>query len=131
MKNIVFIVLFSLAFLGCKNSAKPVYYPITSIQTQDIIKDSLLNIRALEVDGFSVRAVSSRGDVYAIDIITNAVNIDRVSTDTINFRASALVNEHYFTLSIGSPAYLFKNQKLVIILNFILITLLVNSPVFK
>jgi len=113
MKNILFISIISLAFLGCNNSSKPIYTPISAIKIQDIIKDTLLNIRALEVDSFSVRAVSSRGDVYAIDIRTNAVNSDRVSTDTINFRASALVNEHYFTLSIGSPAYLFKNQKLV------------------
>jgi len=39
----------------------------------------------------------------------------------------------FLSSSIGNKVdeILFKNQKLVIILNFILITLLVNSPVFK
>ena len=113
MKNIVFISIIVLIFLGCKDSSKPKYTPIISVKSQVIIKDSLLNIRALEVDGFSVRAVSSIGDVYAIDLRTSQININRVSADTINFRASALVNDNYFTLSIGSPAYLFKNQELV------------------
>ena len=113
MKNIVFISIIVLNFLGCKDSSKPKYTPITSVKSQVIIKDSLLNIRALEVDGFSVRAVSSIGDVYAIDLRTSQININRVSADTINFRASALVNDNYFALSIGSPAYLFKDTELV------------------
>ena len=53
MKNIVFISIIVLIFLGCKDSSKPKYTPIISVKSQVIIKDSLLNIRALEVDGFS------------------------------------------------------------------------------
>ncbi len=58
-------------------------------------------------------AVSSIGDRYSIDLRTNTILKDRVSKDTLNFRASALVKNVYFTLSIGSPALLFKDQKLV------------------
>ena len=113
MKTLLFISLFTLALLGCNDASKPKYTPIVSVQIHDVVKDSLLNIRALEIEGHRVRAVSSIGDVYTLDIRTNEVNISRVFQDTINFRASALVNDHYFVLSIGSPAYLFKNQKLV------------------
>ncbi len=113
MKITLFISFFSLAFLGCKDSVKPIDAPISSVQTHYIVKDSLLNIRALEIKDHRVIAVSSIGDVYTLDIRTKEVNISRVSEDTINFRASALVNDHYFVLSTGSPAYLFKNQKLV------------------
>jgi photosystem II stability/assembly factor-like uncharacterized protein len=57
--------------------------------------------------------VSSIGDRYSIDLRTNSILKDRVSKDTLNFRASALVAGDNLTLSIGSPAYLFKDKKLV------------------
>ena len=113
MKTLQFISLFTLALLGCKDFSKPKYTPIVSVQIHDVIKDSLLNIRALEIEDDTIRAVSSIGDSYSVDIRSGKVNINRVAVDTINFRASALVNDHYFVLSIGSPAYLFKDHELV------------------
>ena len=102
MKTIQFISLFTLALLGCKDLSKPKYTPIVSVQIHDVIKDSLLNIRALEIEDDTIRAVSSIGDSYSVDIRSGKVNVNRVAVDTINFRASALVNDHYFVLSIGS-----------------------------
>lgn len=113
MKNILFISLSFLIFMGCKQSFKPSFYQFSSVYIQDVINDSLLNIRALEIENHTLKAVSSVGDVYTIDTRINNFSVDRVSADTVNFRASAIVNGQYFTLSIGSPAYLYRDKELV------------------
>ena len=113
MKPPLFISLFTLIVFSCMVFPDPKYSPIMSLKIHEVIKDSLLNIRTLEIEDNVVRAVSAIGDSYSLDLKTNKVYVNRVNIDTINFRASAIVNNHYFTLSIGDPAYLFKDTELV------------------
>ena len=58
-------------------------------------------------------AVSSIADVYSFDLNTHSLSKDRLYPDSLNVRALALVADTVFTLSIGSPAYLYKNSELV------------------
>ncbi len=111
MKYALTIGMFFLFFTGCKHLSNS--NPFSKVIVKSIVEDSLLNIRALELNRHTLKAVSSVGDVYTYDARTAQISIDRISADTLNFRASAIVENSYFTLSIGSPAYLFKDQKLV------------------
>jgi len=111
MKYALTFGMFVLFFTGCKHSSKST--PFSTVIIESVIEDSLLNIRALELHKQTLKAVSSIGDVYTYDTKTAQISIERVSEDTLNFRASAIVEDSYFTLSIGSPAYLFKDQELV------------------
>lgn len=113
MKFLIFLYMSLLLFLGCKHPHKQVSDFFDAVRIETIIEDSLLNIRAIELNTNTLVAVSSIGDRYSIDLRTNTILKDRVSKDTLNFRASALVADVNFSLSIGSPAYLFKDKKLV------------------
>ncbi|MBT7850524.1 MAG: oxidoreductase [Formosa sp.] len=102
-----------LFFLGCKQASNTASNSFSKVIIKSIIEDSLLNIRALEIDKHTLKAVSSIGDTYTYDTKSAQILIDRVSGDTLNFRSSAILENAYFTLSIGSPAYLFKDKELV------------------
>ena len=102
-----------LFFMGCKNSTNTISKLFSKVIIEPVIEDSLLNIRALELNKHTLKAVSSIGDAYTYDTKTNQIKIERITEDTLNFRASAIVNDSYFALSIGSPVFLFKDQALV------------------
>ena len=64
--NLSLKVMFFLALYGCKN-----YKPIpvfNTVQITPIIEDSLLNIRALELNSKELVAISSVADVYHFDL---------------------------------------------------------------
>jgi photosystem II stability/assembly factor-like uncharacterized protein len=113
MKYAFIIGMFIFFFTGCKDAMKTHSNQFSEVIIESIIEDSLLNIRALEIDKHTLKAVSSIGDVYTYDTKTNQIQVERIVKDTLNFRASAIVNDSYFVLSIGSPAYLFKDKELV------------------
>lgn len=113
IKYLTILFVGILLFLSCKQSQKLTTDSFNSVSIDTLLEDSLLNIRVIELNDNKLMAVSSIGDRYSIDLRTNTILKDRVSKDTLNFRASALVKNVYFTLSIGSPALLFKDQKLV------------------
>jgi photosystem II stability/assembly factor-like uncharacterized protein len=113
IKYLTILFVGILLFLSCKQSQKLTTDSFNTVSIDTLLEDSLLNIRAIELNDNKLMAVSSIGDRYSIDLRTNTILKDRVSKDTLNFRASALVKNVYFTLSIGSPALLFKDQKLV------------------
>ena len=108
--RLLFILSVLLAFSCTKNPQKPSFSALT---IEPIIEDSLLNVRALELNGGHVVAVSSVGDVYRYDLKSEKLSKSRFSSNTLNVRSIALVNDSVFTLSIGSPAFLHKNTKLV------------------
>lgn len=109
--NLSLKVMFFLALYGCKNYKPiPVFY---TVQITPIIEDSLLNIRALELNSKELVAISSVADVYHFDLKSKSLMKNRFTSDTLNVRSMALVNENVFALSIASPAYLYKNSKLV------------------
>ena len=109
--NLSLKIMFFLTFCGCKKSiSTPVF---NAVQITPIIEDSLLNIRALELNNKELVAVSSVGDVYHFDFRSKSLIKKRFTKDTLNVRSMALVGETVFALSIANPAYLYKNSKLV------------------
>ncbi|MEO2143013.1 MAG: oxidoreductase, partial [Flavobacteriaceae bacterium] len=78
-----------------------------------------LNIRALEIQDKKVYNATSKGEIYSFD--TNKpdlINVDQYSSqiDSVlypNFRSLSIVNQDVFTITIGNPALLFKNGKVV------------------
>ena len=109
--NLLLKIMFFLTFYGCKKSiSTPVF---NTVQITPIIEDSLLNIRALELNSKELVAVSSVGDVYHFDFRSKSLIKNRFTKDTLNVRSMALVGETVFALSIANPAYLYKNSKLV------------------
>ena len=113
MKYPLTIGITTLLFMGCKQLTKTAPTPFSKVIIESIIEDSLLNIRALEIDKHTLKAVSSIGDIYTYDTKNHQISMDRISVDTLNFRSSAIVENTFFALSIGSPAFLFKDKKLV------------------
>ena len=108
-------IIFSIVVLcsySCTNAPKNAKI-FSTLKIEPIIEDSLLNIRALELNENYVVAVSSVGDVYRYDLRTKTLSKKRFSKDTLNVRSMALVNDSVFTLSIGSPAFLYKDSTLV------------------
>ena len=109
--NLPLKIMFFLTFYGCKKSiSTPVFI---TVQITPIIEDSLLNIRALELNSKELVAVSSVGDIYHFDFKSKSLIKNRFTKDTLNVRSMALVGETVFALSIANPAYLYKNSKLV------------------
>lgn len=109
------LTIFSIVVLctfSCSRSSQSVKI-FSSLKVEPIIEDSLLNIRALELNDKFVVAVSSVGDVYRYNLNSETLSKKRFSTDTLNVRSMALVNNSVFTLSIGSPAFLYKDSTLV------------------
>ena len=82
--------------MSCKQSQKLTTDSFSTVSIDTLLEDSLLNIRAIELNDNKLMAVSSIGDRYSIDLRTNTILKDRVSKDTLNFRASALVETVYF-----------------------------------
>lgn len=113
MKYAVAFGMVIFLFTGCEQVSKSPSKSFSKVSIEAIVEDSLLNIRALEINTQTLKSVSSIGDVYTYDTKTNQLRVERISEDTLNFRSSALVNDSFFALSIGSPAYLFKNKELV------------------
>ena len=92
---------------------------ISKVDIEPIIVDSLLNVRALEVLNGQILAATSNGKTLLYNKIkNNFTNIlfENEQMDSINesnFRASHHSSENIFTLSVGSPALLYKNGELV------------------
>jgi hypothetical protein len=91
IKYLIILFVSILLFLSCKQSQKLTTDSFSTVSTDTLLEDSLLNIRAIELNVNKLMAVSSIGDRYSIDLRTNTILKDRVSKDTLNFRASALV----------------------------------------
>lgn len=108
-------IIFSIVVLcifSCSRLSQNVKI-FSTLKIEPVIEDSLLNIRALELNDNYVVAVSSVGDVYRYNLNTKTLSKKRFSTDTLNVRSMALVNHSVFTLSIGSPAFLYKDSTLM------------------
>ncbi|MBU2938900.1 oxidoreductase [Lacinutrix sp. C3R15] len=118
MKNSIslFIILCFLFSCGKKEKHFKVT-DFTTVKIETLLQDSLLSVRALEVDanGFGSFATSN-GKIGGIS--RNAIDEEarltfQLKEDTIipNFRALAVTNKAGFVLSIASPALLYKIDK--------------------
>jgi len=112
-KTIIKFFLISVCFFSCSKNE----FKIQTLEIQPILIDSTINIRALEIDNNKVFSASSTGSIYYFDAYNSKVISQlQYSFDSIvkpNFRALAVKNENVFAISIGNPALLFKNGKVV------------------
>ena len=112
-KTIIKFFLISVCFFSCSKNE----FKIQTLEIQHILLDSTINIRALEIDNNKVFSASSTGSIYSFDAYNSKVISQlQYSFDSIvkpNFRALAVKNENVFAISIGNPALLFKNGKVV------------------
>ncbi|WP_274475719.1 WD40/YVTN/BNR-like repeat-containing protein [Mangrovimonas aestuarii] len=109
----IYTFLLIIAVVSCKTKSAFKSIVFTQVEVETLIEDPLLNVRALEVYKDKVYFATSRGEVKVIE----AGSIKELwPVDTLNhpnFRAMAVTNEAVFTLSISSPALLYRNGKLV------------------
>ena len=112
-KTIINFFLISVCFFSCSKNE----FKIQTLEIQPILIDSTINIRALEIDNNKVFSASSTGSIYSFDAYNSKVISQlQYSFDSIvkpNFRSLAVKNENIFAISIGNPALLFKNGKVV------------------
>jgi hypothetical protein len=112
-KTIIKFFLISVCFFSCSKNE----FKIQTLEIQPVLIDSTINIRALEIDNNKVFSASSTGSIYSFDVYNSKVISQlQYSFDSIvkpNFRALAVKNENVFAISIGNPALLFKNGKVV------------------
>ncbi|MDO5977736.1 WD40/YVTN/BNR-like repeat-containing protein [Flavivirga spongiicola] len=118
MKKVSVLLIAMIVFLGFKKSHLFESRKINSVEIKTIIKDSLLNVRALEIiENTNFFAfLDSNGNMGAVSM-DESENAERsvtypvkVKSDSVtpNFRALAGNSKHGYGLSIGSPALLFK-----------------------
>ncbi len=118
MKNILVTLTLVLGLMSCEKKEMP-FIPrdINTVQIKTLFEDSLLNIRALEVDKHgSVFFATSSGQLGSISKENTNENVSflhQFKHDTIspNFRSLSVTNKATFVLSIISPALLYKVQK--------------------
>jgi len=88
---------------------------ISSVKIETILQDSTLNIRALEIINKGVVIATSNGQTLIKKVGASEFK-KMFEPDTIhkpNFRALAYNGKSIFTISIASPALLYKDGKLV------------------
>lgn len=109
---IVCLLLLGLSSCKPKESIKHRYF--SSVEIETLLKDSLVNVRALEIDGKGFGSFAlSNGKIGGIskNTIEHSASISiQLKHDTIlpNFRALAVTNKAGFLLSIASPTLLYK-----------------------
>ncbi|MBT5011809.1 MAG: oxidoreductase [Flavobacteriaceae bacterium] len=115
-----FLIIVSVYFFtSCQTIISDINLSFSKVDISHILLDSTLNIRALEIQDKKVYNATSKGEIYSFD--TNKpdlINVDQYSSqiDSVlypNFRSLSIVNQDVFTITIGNPALLFKNGKVV------------------
>lgn len=114
MRRFSFLLIL-LAF-ACKNDSKnneteakdPKFFE--TVETQVILEDDSLSIRAIEIIGGNLAFAANNG-MYGLYNSTNnswKTNVQKFDTITPEFRAVASTANDFFMLSVGNPALLFK-----------------------
>lgn len=119
MKSICFLIPLIFLYTKCKTEAK-VPRTISKVEINHLMEDSLLNVRALEINEGRVVVATSTGKIYR-KILSYMKGFEEgnywvFTEDSLkqnNFRAIAFQGNKTFTLSIGSPAKLFYDGTLV------------------
>lgn len=110
--NFFLLSLIALSF-SCKKNED---IGFLSVHEDVLFFDSILNVRALELNSNKVIAANSDGKI--ITVMDNFIDIKQYESkvDSVlfpNFRSLSVVNDSIFSLSIGSPALIFKNGRVV------------------
>lgn len=115
MKQLIFLAILVGCLFSCTKKVVFKHRNITSVEIKTLLKDSTLNVRALEVNKESVLIATAKGETK-IKYNKSTSFIDIALVDTINkpnFRSAVLLNNSVLTLSIASPALLYKDGVLV------------------
>ena len=113
IRQTFFCLLIIIVFNSCSKDTI-----ISSIEINPILIDSEINIRALEIKNNRVYSATSNGSILNFDIdksdVISEINYE-LENDSIvpNFRSLAVTENDVFAMSIGNPALLFKNGKIV------------------
>lgn len=110
MKHYIFALIVLVCF-SCKKQHEFIARNIASVKITPLVQDSLLNVRALDINmGDSIALfATSNGDLGIVYVKTDAFVYPIPASDTLkpNFRSVA-ASKSGFALSIESPAMLFK-----------------------
>lgn len=115
MSRLLFFCVVMCAFFSCKKETTIKKTGINSVVVTTILKDSLLNVRALEINNGNIAIATSNGEILLLKNDENEFK-ELFSNDTIqnpNFRALAYTEASIFTVSIANPALLYKDGVLV------------------
>ena len=123
-KQTLFIKIFLWAviinfIISCNTGYFKTPTEFTELDITDILIDPSLNIRTLEITDNMIYAASSKGEIYSfLNNKPNIINVEQFSSflDSVqypNFRSMSVVDNNVFAMTIGSPALLFKNGKVV------------------
>ncbi len=117
--RIVYCFLFVLCIVSCKTKDEFVPRDFSKVEIETILEDSLLNVRALEIEKGEVLVATSNGEIYVYtpsEDLISLTTFERMEMDTIkppNYRSVAYTENTIFALSILSPALMYKNGRLV------------------
>lgn len=114
MKQCIFLLIFTtLVILSCKTKEVFKSRDISKVEIEILLQDSLLNVRALEVNEGRVSGISSTGKWYTFFLNENDTIIGLETLGSLNYRSCVFQNNTFFYLSIESPAKLYKGDMLV------------------
>lgn len=111
MKQIVF-ALVVIVFFSCKQEDKFVPRDISRMWIKDIIVDTTLSIRTIEIIDKNIYYAANDGN-FGISLNEGSRVVDKYLHDStaISFRSSAYNGKDLFIMSIESPALLYKVSK--------------------
>ena len=122
MKRILlFLVLLNVLF-SCRIEEKFLpkhihkendFREISNVKIKTLLKDPLLNVRAIEVNKKELRGITSNGKMISMLLDDESSLVKLETLDSSNSRSCALQNDVFFHLTIESPAKLFKDGMLV------------------
>lgn len=104
-------VLLLTTILSCKQKETPIKPEISSVEIEEIFKDSTLSIRAIDVASDKSLAFAANNGVFGLynpqteEWATATQNYDTLN---LQFRAVARTSNDFFMLSVENPALLFK-----------------------
>ncbi len=119
MRVLIFVLLL-VGLYSCKHDELVKSRNFTKVEIETLLQDSLLNVRALEINEGRVVAATSSGKILR-SVLSYMQDFEEgnywLSTEDSlipsNFRAIAFQGDYTFTLSIGNPAKLFQDGSLV------------------
>ncbi len=111
MKQIAFVLLV-IVFFSCKQEDKFVPRNISRMWIKDIIVDTTLSIRAIEIIDKNIYYAANEGN-FGISLEDGGRVIDIYTKDSvaISFRSSAFNNKDLFIMSVETPALIYKISK--------------------
>jgi photosystem II stability/assembly factor-like uncharacterized protein len=112
MKKLSIIIFLSLVLYSCEKNIKLRH--ISKVDIEDIFKDSLLSIRAIDLYENEILKFACNNRIFG-DIYLRSSDwvISQVRSDTLNLEFRSIGNSfsNYYFMSIGSPAKIFNNYK--------------------